>query len=65
MDFVLFSHEQSGKVVQLPNMISVFGFCTNQKFNVNSFYKTIYCSVLMNCMQGIAITKKNGELRHY
>lgn len=29
------------------------------------FTKLFTCSVLMNCMQGIAITKKNGELRHY
>lgn len=65
MGSVLFSQEQSDKVVQLYNMIykvfcflKFFFFCTNQKFNVHPFYKTIYCSILTNCMQGIATPKR-------
>lgn len=66
MGSVLFSQEQRDKAVQLSNMIEVFFcflkflffFCTNQKFNVHPFYRTVYCTILTNCMQGIATPQR-------
>lgn len=64
MGSVLFSHKQSGNVVQLLNMIQIF-FSQTKRLMLIPFMKLFTCGVLMKCMQGIAITKGNGKLRHY